>query len=138
MAIVGTIRTLYDWVGDIAHSNTQSITPDIVRDGDRYAFYLDGLVVNIDAYTGAESAFAITFSAYPETGIEEKLLVDFPYSCRGTRNNPHYIPLGKDTGLPVLPVNRKFYYKLANGDGAQDATGVAFVIMGYPVLAEEI
>ena len=139
MVKLGTLRAVYThtWA-EIAENDSKS-EQEICRDGDKYEFAIDGIIVNFDERETVDvpldSEILIDFSIYP-TDKAEVILADFPYSCRGTRNNPFYIPLSKEVGFPMLPVNKKFYYKISNTDtDANHAIqGVAFVVFGYPVL----
>lgn len=140
MVQLGTLRSVWARVYDEIPENESKTENDIVRDGDKYAFALDGFIVQFDAKEDPltmDSEILIDFSIYP-TEKEEALIADFPYSCRGTRNNPIYIPLGKETGFPMLPKNKKFYYKIQNTDSvvAHAIKGVAVVIYGYPVIGD--
>lgn len=141
MVTLGTLRAVYTHIyAEIAENDSKSET-DICRDGDKYEFALDGIIVNFDARETSdvplESEILIDFSIFP-TDKEESLLADFPYSCRGTRGNPKYIPLAKETGFPMLPKNKKFYYKIRNTDtvAAHAIQGVAITIFGYPKIGE--
>jgi len=141
MVKLGTIRAVYTHIyAEIAENESKSET-EICRDGDKFQFALDGIIVNFDERETVdvplESEILIDFAIYP-ADKEESLLADFPYSCRGTRNNPKYIPLSKETGFPMLPVNKKFYYKIRNTDteAAHAIQGVAIVVLGYPVIGE--
>ena len=139
MEKLGTLRAVFEYVntaaGGIASAGSVSDTT-IVRDGDKYEFALDGLVFSIDDLSTVwESRVKLDFSIFPNGG-EQKLLVGFPYSCRGTRQNPKYIPLAKDTGFPRLPANKKFYFRILNDEGGAAIKGVALVLFGYPVLVE--
>lgn len=139
MVKLGTLRAVYThtWT-EIAENDSKSET-EICRDGDKYEFAIDGIIVTFDARETVDvpldSEVLIDFSIFP-ADKEEVLLADFPYSCRGTRNNPIYIPLSKETGFPILPVNKKFYYKIRNTDtvAAHAIQGVALVVLGYPVI----
>lgn len=139
---LGTLRSVYSRVYDEIAENDAKTDTDICRDGDKYEFALDGIIVNFDARETADvpldSEILIDFSIFP-ADKEEVLLADFPYSCRGTRQNPKYIPLSKETGFPMLPVNKKWYYKIRNADTAAGHAikGVAIVIFGYPVIKGE-
>lgn len=142
MVQLGTLRAVWARVYDeIAGNNDLKTETDIVRDGDKFIFALDGFIVQFDVKENdplpMDSSILIDFSIYP-TEKEEVLIADFPYSCRGTRNNPKYIPLGKETGFPMLPKNKKFYYKIQNTDSvaANAIKGVAVVIYGYPVIGD--
>lgn len=139
---LGTLRPAYSRVyASIAALNSETET-DILRDGDKYDYYIDGLLVNIDDLsTVGSSEVLIDFSIFAGD-LEEKLLVNFPYSCRGTRANPSYIPLSKletvdvmklTMDKPLLPINKKFYYKVYNSDAAVAVTGTAVAIYAYPV-----
>lgn len=141
MVRYGTLRVVFARVYDkIAEKSSKSET-DICRDGDRYAFALDGLIVNFDAKEADpypyDSKILIDFEIYPAEK-KEVLLADFPYSCRGTRQNPKYIPLSKGTDFPILPVNKEFYYKISNTEteAGRAILGVAIVILGRPVVEE--
>jgi len=141
MVKLGTLRVVFARVYDeIAEKGSKSET-EICRDGDKYAFALDGLIVNFDAKEADpypyDSKILIDFSIYP-ADKEEVLLADFPYSCRGTRQNPKYIPLSKGTDFPILPPGRKFYYKISNTEttAGRAILGVAIVIFGRPVIEE--
>jgi hypothetical protein len=134
----GTLRAIYSQVYDEILKNDNKTETEIVRDGDKYDFALDGFVINIDDKEDAallDSEILIDFSIYP-TEKAEDLVANFPYSCRGTRGNPKYIPLAKDTGFPILPKNKKFYYKIANTNTDYKILGVAIVIFGYPVIGQ--
>lgn len=142
MLNLGTLRPAYNRVyASIAALANESET-DILRDGDKYDYFIDGILVNIDDLsTVGESEVQIDFSTF-SGDLEEKLLVAFPYSARGTRSNPNYIPLSKLEAIdlakvaldkPLLPVNKKFYYKIYNSDDAVAITGTAVAIYGYPV-----
>lgn len=143
MEKLGTLRAVFEYVntavGGIAGAGGSVSDQTIVRDGDKYEFALDGAILNIDELHGSlwESEVKLDFSIFPNGG-EQKLLVGFPYSCRGTRQNPKYIPIAKDAGYPRLPVNKKFYFRIVNDgkDAAYTAKGVALVLFGYPVLVE--
>ena len=141
MEKLGTLRAVFEYVNTEAGGIPGGSAPSdqtIVRDGDKYEFALDGLVFNIDNLGDVwESKVKLDFSIFPNGG-EQKLLVGFPYSCRGTRQNPKYIPLAKDIGFPRLPVNKKFYYRIENTDEdvGHMIKGVALVLFGYPVLVE--
>ena len=140
MVKLGTLRVVFARVYDeIAEKGSKSET-EICRDGDKYAFALDGLMVNFDKKESEDlldSKILIDFSIYP-ADKEEVLLADFPYSCRGTRQNPKYIPLSKGTDFPILPPGRKFYYKISNTEttAGRAILGVAIVIFGRPVIEE--
>lgn len=140
MVKLGTLRAVYAHIySEIAENDSKSET-EICRDGDKFDFAIDGIVVNFDAKENAallDSEILVDFSTYPTEKAEE-LLVDFPYSCRGTRGNPKYIPLSKETGFPMLPKNKKWYYKIRNTNTTVDHAiqGVAIVIYGYPVVGE--
>lgn len=143
MVKLGTLRAVYTHIyGEIAEGDEES-EQEICRDGNKYEFAIDGIIVNFDKREDAgdvyplESEILIDFSIFP-ADKEEVLLADFPYSCRGTRNNPLYIPLSKETGFPMLPTNKKFYYKIRNTYATVDHAieGVAIVVFGYPVIGE--
>jgi len=138
MVKLGTLRAVYTHVYAEILKNDSKTETEIVKDGDKYDFALDGFVINIDAKENAallDSEILIEFSIYPTEKAEE-LIVSFPYSCRGTRQNPKYIPLSKEATYPILPKNKKFYYKISNTNGTYKIQGVAFVLYGYPVVGE--
>jgi len=140
MVKLGTLRAVYTHTWDEIAENDNKANQEICRDGDKYEFAIDGIIVNFDAKEDAallDSEILIDFSIFP-ADKEEVLLADFPYSCRGTRNNPLYIPLSKEVGFPMLPVNKKFYYKIrnTNTNAAHAIQGVAIVVFGYPVIGE--
>jgi hypothetical protein len=140
MPKLGTLRAVYAHVYDEIGENDSKTETDICRDGDKYEFAIDGIIVNFDAKEDAgllDSEILIDFSIYP-TEKADDLLVDFPYSLRGTRQNPKYIPLSKETGFPMLPKNKKWYYKIKNTNAvaAHAIQGVAIAILGYPVFGE--
>lgn len=139
MTKYGTLRVLYTHIyEEIAENNSESEN-EICRDGDKFDFAIDGIIVNFDERETAdvplESEVLIDFSIFP-TDKEESLIADFPYSCRGTRQNPKYIPLSKEAGYPILPKNKKFYYKIRNTDtdASHAIQGVAIVIFGRPII----
>lgn len=140
MVKLGTLRAVYTHTWDEIAENDNKSEQEICRDGDKYKFAIDGIIVTFDAKENTallDSEILIDFSIFP-ADKEEVLLADFPYSCRGTRNNPLYIPLSKEVGFPMLPVNKKFYYKIRNTNTTADHAiqGVALVVFGYPVLGE--
>lgn len=146
MPKLGTLRSVYTRIYDEIAENDSKTETDIARDGDKYEYALDGFVVQFDYKEEAgppeeplDSEILVDFSIYP-TEKEEVLVADFPYSCRGTRGNPKYIPLSKDTGYPMLPKNKKFYYKIRNTNtapaGNRAIKGVAIVLYAYPVIGD--
>jgi hypothetical protein len=138
MVKLGTLRAVYAQVYAEIPKNDKKTETEIVRDGNKYDFALDGLVINVDKKENAallDSEILIDFSIYPTEKAEE-LLANFPYSCRGTRQNPQYIPLSKETTFPMLPKNKKFYYEISNTNTLYKIQGVAIVIYGYPVVGE--
>lgn len=140
MVKLGTLRAVYTHTYDEIAENDSKSETEICRDGSKYEFAIDGIIVKFDAKEDAallDSEILIDFSIFP-SDKEEVLLADFPYSCRGTRNNPNYIPLSKETGFPRLPISKKFYYKIRNTNTnvAHAINGVAIVVNGYPVIGE--
>ncbi len=141
MEVLSTLRSILEYVNTtdagIAGNGGVATDTTIVRDGDKYEFAIDGVLLNIDEFEAHvwQSKVKLSISTFPEGG-EQKLLVGFPYSCRGTRQNPKYIPLAKDNGYPRLPQNKKIYYKILNDSENAEyfIKGVAFVVLGYPVL----
>jgi hypothetical protein len=134
----GTLRAIFSQVYDEILKNDNKTESEIVRDGNKFDFALDGFIVNIDDKEDPallDSEILIDFSIYP-TEKPDDLVANFPYSCRGTRGNPKYIPLAKDTGYPILPQNKKFYYKITNTNTDYKLLGVAVVIFGYPVIGK--
>jgi len=141
MVKLGSLRAVYTHTWDEIAENDNKSEQEICRDGDKYEFAIDGIIVTFDARETVDvpldSEILIDFSIFP-ADKEEVLLADFPYSCRGTRNNPKYIPLSKEVGFPMLPANKKFYYKIRNTDttASHAIQGVAIVVFGYPVIGE--
>lgn len=123
-------------IDTIAASGSVEVT-DTVLEGNKYDFYIDGIIITIGTISDPYSLL-ITFTLLePESPLN--LLTNFPYSNRGTRNNPNYIAFTKatDVPLPLLHRNNKFYLKLENFDTGSAVEKTAITIHGYPVISEE-
>jgi len=131
---LGTLRYIFTRTFDLISAGDSESERTIVRDGDKYAYAVDGLLINIQSITN-QYKFTIDFSIIDNLGVETKIMQNFPYSLRGTKYNDHYIPLKKDTDYPILPVRGNIYYKLSNTD-SNDVEGVAIAVMGYPIVEE--
>lgn len=134
MARLGTLRYVFVRTFDTIAAGDAESQKTTVLDGDRYAYAIDGLLINVKNITN-EYKFTIDFSLFDRLGTETKILTNFPYSIRGTRYNQNYIPLKKDTDYAILPVRGEIYYKLSNTD-TNDVSGVAFAVLAYPVVEE--
>ena len=134
--ILGSLRPAFNAVQATIVAGDAAEKTDILRDGNKYDYYIDGIVVVVDTLdTVIPSKVLIDFSTLGE--IKEDLLKAYPYSLRGTRNNPNYIPLtktSKTNEMPLLQKSKQFYYKILNNDDAVTITGVAIAILAYPVL----
>lgn len=133
--ILGSLRPAFNAAYTTIVGGADEEKTDTLRDGNKYNYYIDGIVVVIDTLGSAvPSKVLIDFSTLGE--IKENLLVAYPYSLRGTRNNPNYIPLtktSKTNEMPLLQKGKQFYYKILNND-ANTITGVAIAILAYPVI----
>lgn len=136
--IIGTLRPAYNLVVATIVNGANDSKTDILRNGDKYYYYIDGITVVVDDMgTGVQSGVLIDFSMLND--VREDLLVSYPYSLRGTRNNPNYIPLtktSKTNEMPLLMKNKEFYVKVANASG-DDISGVSWAIFAYPVITLE-
>jgi len=133
---LGTLRYVLVRTYDAISAGGQQSERIAVRDGDRYAYALDGLLINVESIAN-EYRLRIDFSIIDITGTETKIVENLPYSLRigfGTVRN--YIPLKKDTGYPILPARGNVYFRLRNEDSS-DISGVALALLAYPVLGEE-
>lgn len=134
--ILGTIRPAFSAAYASIGAGASEPKTDKLRDGDKYDYYVDGIAVVADTITNP-SKLLIDFSTIGE--LKEDLLQNFPYSLRGSRNNPIYIPLTKTSRtdeMPLIPKGKQFYYKLFNNDGVNPVTGVAIAIWAYPVFSD--
>jgi len=131
---LGTLRYIYVRTLDKLEKGDYDSVKTIVLEGDKFSYAIDGMIIFANSITNPHK-LTIDFSIFTEAG-EEKILQNFPYSIRGTRNNPNYIPLKKDTGYPILPIRKEIYVKLTNNDQANDVTGIAYAVLGYPILGE--
>jgi len=135
---LGTLRVVYVHAWDEIGASDYKQDYATCREGDKLEFALDGMIVNFDKKEDAallDSQVTIDFSIITAEK-EEVLLSGFPYSCRGTRNNPKYIPLSKETGFPHVPAGKKFYYKITNNNDTFKILGVAIAVFGYPVIGD--
>ena len=133
---LGTLRYIFVKTIDTLDAGDYDSVKSIAIEGDKFSFAVDGLIIFANSITNPHK-LTIDFSIFKEVG-EEKLLQNFPYSIRGTRYNPNYIPLKKDTGYPILPVRKELYVKLTNNDTANAVSGIAYAVLGYPILKEGV
>ena len=131
---LGTLRYVFVRTIDKLDPGTYDSVKTIVIEGDRFSFAIDGLIIFANSITNPHK-LTIDFSIFKEVG-EEKLLQNFPYSIRGTRYNPNYIPLRKDTGYPILPLKKEIYVKVANNDTDNAVNGIAYAVLAYPIIEE--
>lgn len=132
---LGTLRYIYVRTFDTISAGDSESARTIVLDGDKYAYAIDGILIDIETISN-EYKFTVDFSIIDTLGVETRILQNLPYSLRGTIYGSHYIPVKKDTNYPVLPVRGEIYYKLSNND-TSDVTGVAFAVMGYPIVERD-
>lgn len=134
--ILGSLRPAYNLTYATILAAASGEKADILRDGNKYDYYIDGISVFVDALeTVGASKVLIDFATLGEA--REDLLVAFPYSLRGTRNNPNYIPVtktSKTNEMPLLQRGKQFFYKILNNHASETITGVAIAIWAYPVL----
>jgi len=131
---LGTLRYIFVRTIDTLEAGGEDSVKAIVIEGDKFSFAIDGMIIFANTITNPHK-LTIDFSLFTEVG-EEKLLQNFPYSIRGTRYNPNYIPLKKDTTYPILPLRKEIYVKLTNNDSANAVEGIAYAVLGYPILKE--
>lgn len=134
--VLGTLRPAYNLTYTTIVAAASGEKADILRDGNKYDYYIDGISVVVDAL-GSVGASKVLIDFATLGDARENLLVAFPYSLRGTRNNPNYIPVtktSKTNEMPLLQKGKQFYYNILNNDPAETITGVAIAIWAYPVL----
>ena len=129
---LGTPRYVFVRTIDTLGPGEYDSVKQTVREGDKFSFAIDGIVIFANSITNPHK-LTIDFSIFTEVG-EERILQDFPYSIRGTRYNPNYIPLKKDTGYPILPLRREIYVKVSNNDTANAVSGIAYAVLAYPIV----
>lgn len=132
---LGTLRYILVRTIDVLGPNSSDSTKEIPIDGDKFAYAIDGLVIFANSIVNPHK-LTIDFSLFTDLG-EEKILQNFPYSIRGVRYNPNFIPLKKDTDYPILPSRKQIYIKISNNDSANSVVGIAYAVLGYPILRGE-
>ena len=132
---LGTLRYVFVKTIDTLDPGDYDSVKQTVIEGDKFSFAIDGIIIFANSVTNPHK-LTIDFSIFTETG-EEKLLQNFPYSIRGTRYNPNYIPLKKDTWYPILPLRKEIYVKVSNNDTVNAVSGIAYAVLAYPILGED-
>ena len=131
---LGTLRYIFVKTIDTLDAGDYDTVKSIAIEGDKFSFAIDGIIIFANSITNPHK-LTIDFSIFKEVG-EEKLLQNFPYSIRGTRYNPNYIPLKKDTGYPILPLKKEIYVKVSNNDTVNAVSGIAYAVLAYPLIEE--
>ena len=131
---LGTLRYIFVKTIDTLDAGDYDSAKSIAIEGDKFSFAIDGIIIFANSITNPHK-LTIDFSIFKEIG-EEKLLQNFPYSIRGTRYNPNYIPLKKDTGYPILPLKKEIYVKVSNNDTVNAVSGIAYAVLAYPLIEE--
>jgi len=129
---LGTPRYVFVRTIDTLGPGEYDSVKQTVREGDKFSFAIDGIVIFANSITNPHK-LTIDFSIFTEVG-EERILQDFPYSIRGTRYNPNYIPLNKGALYPILPLRREIYVKVSNNDTANAVSGIAYAVLAYPIV----
>jgi len=135
MAVIklGTLRYILVKTIDTLAAGNEDSTKTVPYEGDKYSYAIDGIIIHANSITNPHKLL-INFSLFTALNVEERIISNLPYSLRGTRNNEKYIPTKKDTDYPILPARQPLYLKLTNNDPANDVEGIAWAVLGYPII----